>query len=206
MSDLREFALGVATTVLPAELERLPSDDFKRIRALCQLDDGAPASDVATALAEWLVSALLEPPGDAKSNVTSSDDDRSRGVAELFWRTAPLVCLMPIAALESMARNQPDLSDSDLPAEDDDAEDDDADDAAADDEAVAKRRRALVAAVLPRFSCACTTRQQAEAAVEAKREAARLRKQFEEEDRKQSEAAEEAAAEKKAAEEGGVHL
>jgi len=168
-----DFALSVATELL--DVSCLGPSEAEAVAALCC----AEASDgLAPTLASWLLPSLLEPPGAATSNFIGAKDElAARGVAELYWRCATNVCLMDLDTLRHLACHHSDLK---LPP--DDAPD-------------LERRRALVLAVLPRFSMACTTREQAEDVARRRAEIAKLRREVAEEDR---------AAEERAAAKGGA--
>jgi hypothetical protein len=153
---LRAFALSVAASVLPHELvQRVGPAEAAQLSALCCSPACADNEEaLANALASAFVTFLLQPPGDATPKLHGeTPDDVARNVAAMYWRCLVHVALMPTPALESLARHHKDLQSGHL--------------AVSESSDASSRRRRLVEAILPRFSMACTTRE--EEALAAKR-------------------------------------
>ena len=161
VGDARTFALEIAAETLPRELERVGSDGLKTLAEVCAMTDDAAISmtTVGSALADQLVPHLLAPPGE---DVTpklhdGTDPAEARAIAELYWRCAVAVGLMPSVALEALARHHKDLTaylgEPDAPT----------------------RRSLLVRGLLPRFAMVCTTREEAEAAERRREEIEKMK-------------------------------
>jgi hypothetical protein len=160
LEDLGRFARLIAAEVLPRELGRFGEADRAQVSALWP--PSPECETVEDALAAALSSVLLDPPGDATSKLQCGMEEvEARAVAELFWRCAAAVCLMPKTSLVALARHHEDLQ-----AHLDGAEGDEL-----------ARHRVLIKAVLPRFAMSCTSRAEAEAAERRREEVAELKRQ-----------------------------
>ena len=91
--------------------------------------------------------------------------------ADLYWRCAVAVLLMPLASLEALARHHADLRPHLAPETDPEAE----------------RHATLVKCILPRFAMVCSTHEELEAAAKRKVELEKLKAQREAERAKDEE-------------------
>ena len=148
MAAHREAVLRSATTVLPAELSRVPKEGMAA-------SIGCTAENLEQFLIESYIEPLLQPLGDATPKLTDASSEQEAGMlSELYWRCAVAVTAMPLVALKGLTRHHADLAPF----------------LAADDAPEPEQRLALVRAILPRFSMVCTTREEAEAAERRKLE------------------------------------
>lgn len=170
-----ELAKASASETLPTELMRLGEAGQQELAALY----GATAETLVGALTDRYLEGLLNPMGNCKPKLaagTPAPDGRM--VSDLYWRCCVAMHTMPLTSLKALAKHHADLQQH-LPPEDA-------------DEAV--RRTGLVAVLLPRFSMACITEEEAEAAAKRREEIDAIKKEREKLE------AEDAAAEEKATE------
>ena len=159
--------------MLPQELERLDPATCTQLEDLWSTP-AARSKEVPLwrILAVALVEPLLRPPGDATSKLTDGIPEAEAAMhADLFWRCAVAVALMPASALEGLAKHHADLAPHLAPR----------------DAPAAERQRALVRCVLPRFSMVCVTAEEARANAKRREEVAAIRRQREEERRRDQE-------------------
>ena len=172
---LREIALSRAEQMLPAELQRTPQASRARLTDLWTGNTIGAGKDgqLWRSIADALLEPLLRPLGNATSKLTDATPDADAAMhADLYWRCAIAVSLMPTAALEGIARHHADLTAHLLPEA----------------SPANERQRALVRAVLPRFTMVCTTADEARAAEKRRAEIEaikRERQHDEERERKQ---------------------
>ena len=166
-----EVAKASAAATLPLELMRLGAGKEE-----LAVQYGTSTDDLATVLTDRFLEGLLNPLGSAAPKLTASTAaSEGRIIADLYWRCLVAMHMMPLASLKALAKHHTDLRHH-LPPED--AEE-------------ATQRIALVTALLPRFSMACVTPEEAEAAAKRREEIEAIQKERERVEAE--EAAEEAA-------------